>query len=390
MHVDLGRGSTTDDRAKNKMRLPAVVGRRAFVNHLCVAAAAVGLSSPLSARAWCGERFPSWAYYLKWDEVDVPFEFRGSKGAVRYRIVGDTARESKTGVPPILVVGAPGVGYDYMENFEALAVSDRRVIEVTFAGTGPPSNLPAALLTAEACAAQLAAVCDALKVPTVHVVAHGLGASPALQFASASGGGGAGAGVGVRSLTLISPYASTADLRADKLVLPDGGGKDAAALAGALLPTVSSNARTTCIAEARSAMSSGGSLLPPLLVARGGGGGGSSSSAATSSEEGAPPADDGRLGRVGALGARLARLGGRVPVLLTSGGAADIVEASGWTDLPPSTRRVTFGGSGHLPFIEQNEQFLVALLDFLDEVDGVETNRELKFADPLKTIKELT
>ena len=109
------------------------------------------------------------------------------------------------------------------------------------------------------------------------------------------------------------------------------------------------------------------------------------------SEEGAPPAaDDGRLGRAGALGARLARLGGRVPVLLTSGGAADIVEASGWTDLPPSTRRVTFGGSGHLPFIEQNEQFLVALLDFLDEVDGVETNRELKFADPLKTIKELT
>ena len=129
-------------------------------------------------------------------------------------------------------------------------------------------------------------------------------------------------------------------------------------------------------------MSSGGSLLPPLLVSRGSGGGGGGGGESSD--------DDGRLGRAGALGARLAQLGGKVPVFLASGGAADIVDAAGWTDLPPSTKRVTFGGSGHLPFIEQNEQFVVSLLEFLDATDGVETNRELKFADPIKTIKELT
>ena len=55
----------------------------------------------------------------------------------------------------------PGAGYDYMENFEALTVSDRRVIEVTFGGTGPPAALPAALRSADACAAALAAGCPA-------------------------------------------------------------------------------------------------------------------------------------------------------------------------------------------------------------------------------------
>ena len=58
--------------------------------------------------AWCGERFPSWAYFLKWDEVDVPFEWNGAKASVRYRVVGDATRETGSGVPPVLVAAASG------------------------------------------------------------------------------------------------------------------------------------------------------------------------------------------------------------------------------------------------------------------------------------------
>ena len=114
-----------------------------------------------------------------------------------------------------------------------------------------------------------------------------------------------------------------------------------------------------------------------------------------------------------------------VPVLLATGGPDDIVNTA-WDDLPTSVRwrslhlakspgsqetprgRVslvrastptvqkrfgyqvasrTFAASGYLPFIDEPEAFLAELLAFLDKVDGVATNREFKFADPVKTIK---
>ena len=36
-----------------------------------------------------------------------------------------------------LFLGDPGIGYDYLENLEAMTVSDRRVIEVTCAAASP-------------------------------------------------------------------------------------------------------------------------------------------------------------------------------------------------------------------------------------------------------------
>eukprot|EP00965_Chrysotila_dentata_P134705 4455857-Pleurochrysis_carterae.AAC.1 len=65
-----------------------------------------------------------------------------------------------------------------MENLEALSVSGRRVIEVNFGGGVEGGG-------AAERAAQLASVCAALKVPSVHVVAHGLGYSTAMQFVQA-------------------------------------------------------------------------------------------------------------------------------------------------------------------------------------------------------------
>jgi hypothetical protein len=75
-------------------------------------------------------------------------------------------------------------------------------------------------------------------------------------------------------------------------------------------------------------------------------------------------------------------------VLLATGGESDLVEPD-WTGLRPSVTRRTFSLSGHLPFIDQREDFLIAYADFLDSADGVSTNRELKFADPITTLKEL-
>ena len=341
------------------------LSRRGAVRSALVAAAATfGPSQP--ARAWCGERFPSWAYYLTWDERAVPFEVQGVKGVVLYRVVGDVAREEKSKVPPVLVVGTPGLGYEYLENLEALTVSDRRVIEVTFAGTGDGARAPAALRTVDAWTEQLRLVCQSLDVQTVHLVAHGLGAGPALQLASRAVAG--SPAPRVRSLSLVSPFGTAADLREGArgalLSAPDGPRQSSL-----LLPTTSGNARGSCIAESRAAAGK------PSLVGAG---------ELLLASSGAEP-----LGSA-SLGQRLqSATAAGLPVLLATGGAADLVDAGGWDGVPNGVQRLAFTGSGHLPFIEQREQFLTSLLTFLDKADGVETNRELKFADPLATIKGL-
>jgi len=329
-------------------------GRRAL---LIGTAALAGGSSADRALAWCGEAFPQWAYYLKWDENAVSFSWEGGVSKVRYRVVGDVARENRSGVPPILLVGNPGVGYDYLENFEALTVSDRRVIEVSFAGLGESAKPSTAQLwTVENCVAQLRAVCNALKTEVVHVVAHGLGAVPALRFAAERGSG----GVRVRSLTLVSPWSALADLR------PDARARFAAApasqRASALLPTRSSAARDSCIAEALQPVQT-----DPLVYAT-----------AVSS------LTDGAFARL------INDTSDDMPVLLTSGGVNDIVDPEAWGELPLRVSRAVFPASGHLSFVDERDPFLNRVVDFMDEADGRTTNRELKFADPVDTFRELT
>lgn len=362
--------------------------------HAIASAVAAALAPRVKpAEAWCGEQFPPWAYYLKWDQIAVPFEYGGVKGETFCRVVGDVAREQKAGVPPVLLVGNPGVGYDYMENMEALSVSDRRVIEVVFAGTAKGDATPAALLSADAQAAQLRAICATLKLSAVHVVSHGLGAVPALRLlgdpalpavvAPKSDGGskdcstyksdkareycereaGAKAGPGVdalavRSLALVSPYASPADLKA--------GAREALNGPGALVSTWYGDAAKSCVAEAASA--GGGPALAALLS-----GGGAES----------------LRGEALAQALRKATSSSTTPTLIATGGDRDIVDDSGWVaSLPSTVKYAKFEGAGHLPFIEARDSFLLTLLAFMDGADGVETNRELKFADPIQTIKE--
>eukprot|EP00967_Tisochrysis_lutea_P041360 scaffold49701_cov33-Tisochrysis_lutea.AAC.7 len=243
-----------------------------------------------------------------------------------------------------------------MENIEAITVSDRRVAEVTFSGSSSESsNTPKSLLTIDACVAQLSAAIRTLNVPTVHVVAHGLGAPVALALLRKQP-------ESVRSLALVCPFGSLIDLQpaaAEAL----SSSRDGTSAATMLLQTKTLRAKNSCVREAKDA--SGGPLLPQLLSGAG----------ETSS-----------LG-----GEALAKaLGGiEVPVFLAVGSAADLVEPN-WVDLPASVTRRDFALSGNMPFIDQREDFLVAYTNFLDAADGVATNRELKFADPITTLKELT
>ena len=72
----------------------------------------------------------------------------------------------------------------------------------------------------------------------------------------------------------------------------------------------------------------------------------------------------------------------KLPTLLTRGGDADIIDGSYWegpqdSQLPPNVRTVTFGGG--VPFLDQPEPFVQAVLAHFDMADGVTTPRELKF-----------
>jgi len=342
------------------------------------AAAAAALLPPDRAAAWCGEPVPSWAFYLQWDQTALPFEYQGASAQVRYRVVGDVVRERKAGVPPVVVIGTPGFGYDYLETLEALTVSDRRVAMVILAGTAAGEDLPPVLRTADACAEQIRAVCRALKPaalggkPAVHLVAHGLGAVPALRVLASS----AADAIGVRSLTLISPWGALSDLRDEaRAAISAATDIPGPQLTSALLPTVEARARASCIAEA--AAGGGGPLLlaPSLYM---------DASAAL-----AGPALAERLAAAQPTAASGAISAGRIPVLLATGGDKDLVDASRWSELPSTVTRATFAGSAHLPFVDESESFLYMLVDFLDKADGTSTNRELKFGDPIETIKEI-
>ena len=235
MHMHVATLRIYSRSSRVNMRVEVGATRRLTLQRACLAAAAV-LSPQLPASAWCGEKYPSWAYFLKWDETSVPFEWDGQKGEVYCRVVGDKRRESNTGVPPVLLVGNPGMGYDYLENLEALTVSDRRVIEIAFAGTR--GDVPASMRSVGACAAQLEAVCRKLQLPAVHVLAHGLGAAPALKLL----GGGQTPRVPLRSLTLVSPYGTLEDLRLAARP-PEG-------TVSFVLPTTDPKAPASCIADA--------------------------------------------------------------------------------------------------------------------------------------------
>lgn len=157
--------------------------------------------SPAQA-SWCGGTFPG-KIPAAWDELVVPFT---AEPLYRTNIfVRITSLRSPSSakvlqlanppLPPILLIGCPGVGYEYLENLEACSVSGRQVIavntcEAPIDRTGrswlPPSPPPGPkwVRRPDVAAQQILAVCYACGVESVHVFAHGLGASVALHLAA--------------------------------------------------------------------------------------------------------------------------------------------------------------------------------------------------------------
>ena len=64
-----------------------------------------------------------------------------------------------------------------------------------------------------------------------------------------------------------------------------------------------------------------------------------------------------------------------VPVMLLQGGTADAVDPSWDLRSRPDVRRLYYPLSGHLPFIDNREECLMDLVEFLDFVDGVKSPR---------------
>ena len=64
-----------------------------------------------------------------------------------------------------------------------------------------------------------------------------------------------------------------------------------------------------------------------------------------------------------------------VPIALFHGGDADLVEPTWDLSRRPDVMQREYPFSGHLPFIDNREECLSDVLDFLDTVDGVRSPR---------------
>lgn len=368
------------------MHLPAsrLPRRRELVAALALAASSA--PPPLPALAYCNGVFPGKISNDVQEQI-VPFTLNSYRTDVFVRAVrppkrrvsgGFVAFETLPDLPAVLVVGCPGVPYDYVENLEALVLSGRRVfmantceapVERSWLPQRPPRGTREQRRP-EVAGRQLLAVCDACGLEAVHVVAHGLGGAAALHFAdllrqrqqeqqeqdvsnvtAAAQPPPPPRGVRLASLALVSPYGSLEDLRPvqqrrlsnwDELfpIDTDEEGNEG------------TEDGQQCVVDAT--LLTGRPWREALLYA-------------TRDEE--------RKERLG--GSRLAaRLPpAPLPTLLLRGGAADPIEPDWDLRSRPDVKQIEYRLSGHLPFIDNREEVLLDMLDFMDAVDGVSTNR---------------
>ena len=97
--------------------------RRHWCGELSTAALAVAVAlgpNPSKASAFCGERYPEWAYSLSFNEGLISYEEGGAQLFVR--LVGDEKKELSSKVSPVLLIpGGPGLSHNYLETMEAIA-----------------------------------------------------------------------------------------------------------------------------------------------------------------------------------------------------------------------------------------------------------------------------
>lgn len=152
------------------------------------------------------------------------------KANIFLRVVG----KDRTGVPPVIAIPTVGLAHDYLETLEALVYGDRQVITFDPVGVGQSSrDLPAGLAEAEGVTEEeallrwsrsvvevLRSIVEFLELEStdLHLLGHGAGAIPALQFAAevtegrvakaaaASASSSSSPVGGIKSLTLASPF----------------------------------------------------------------------------------------------------------------------------------------------------------------------------------------
>ncbi|CAM9360911.1 unnamed protein product, partial [Discosporangium mesarthrocarpum] len=165
------------------------------VSSLVAASLVIDAGNPSVADAFCGNPYPSWAYYVGFNEVMVPFKFEGYSGEVAARTVGDNkAAKSAKHSPLVVIPGGPGLPHDYLETLEGASKEDRVVVDFDPIGTGLSSaiaedarkNMPN-LFSTRCLSAQVDAVLSHLKMASYHLLGHGSGAAVALERARAVG-----------------------------------------------------------------------------------------------------------------------------------------------------------------------------------------------------------
>lgn len=179
-------------------------------------------AAPAPSNAWCGKPYPSWAYRIPFNDGNFKARITGidKLADVFLRVVG---KEPKAGnPPPILLIPTIGMAHDYLETLEALSAGDRQVILFDPVGVGQSSRrLPAGLLpegdateeealrrwsgmVVETCRA----VVDFLELngTDIHLLGHGAGAIPALEFAAELAAAPSSTVGTVKSVTLADPF----------------------------------------------------------------------------------------------------------------------------------------------------------------------------------------
>ena len=274
---------------------------------------------PRDAIAWCGDPFPPYAYSLPW------FEFDAGPSELPLRIVGDLKAEREQNMLPLLVLPSPGLSYEYLENLEALTISQRRVAFADLStSAGAPDALVARILDAVA----------ALESPGgVHLLGYGYGAALALRVYTASSAVSSGA-VRVASLILGSPLGT----------LDDAEPASREELATGLTPVL------------RTAATSGRACIDSELNKLRG------------RPTGVPQGGE----QVGAMAAA-ARPG--VPLMVTRGALDVSSEAAAQAvgRAVPDARLREFQGS--FPPVDDRARFVEEVLSFMDSVDGTVSRR---------------
>ena len=257
------------------------------------------------------------------------------------RVVGDKGAETAKKLAPLLILPPPGLTYEYLETLEALTISERRV---AFCLLKPAVSL-------EALSAQAVAALDALESPKVHVCGHGTGAAAALALQAAQP-------TKVASLTLASPITNAADGSIEPIRELLARGSPAPLL---IATGAANSAPRACVDSELSTLKArpGADTIDALL------------------QNGAlsPLSDPSGSGSADLLAS--ASVG--VPLLLTRGSKDVSSEAVAQRIAlrVPTARIKTFEGSASLPHVDDRSGYNTALLDFLDEVDGVASRRAI-------------